>query len=235
MNYETLKRRHRAERDGYPQATSLRLHRALSWLDRSEQCAGDEDAQFIFLWIAFNAAYATAFVDEPDRAERRRFHAFVAQLVTLDARSRIAALLWHEFAASIRGLLSNQYVFPDFWRHQSGALTDAVWRERLAAGRRKANQMLQRSDVRGLLMLVLQRIYTLRNQLVHGGATWGGKVNREQVRDCTRLMARLVPVIIELMMDHPAANWGEVAYPVVSDTGNPASPAQKATHAQRQP
>ena len=47
MNYITLKERHRAERDDYPQSTSLRLHRALSWLDRAEQCEDDPDAQFI--------------------------------------------------------------------------------------------------------------------------------------------------------------------------------------------
>ena len=59
MNYEELKERHRAEREGYPPNLSLRVHRALSWLDRAEQLAEDADGQFILLWIAFNAAYAT--------------------------------------------------------------------------------------------------------------------------------------------------------------------------------
>jgi hypothetical protein len=77
MDYARLKARHRAEREGYPQNLSLRVHRALSWLDRAERAAhelvephrrpgmprgrrdADLDAQFIFLWIAFNAAHAT--------------------------------------------------------------------------------------------------------------------------------------------------------------------------------
>jgi hypothetical protein len=63
--------------------------------------------------------------------------------------------------------------------------------------------------------LVLNRLYTLRNQLMHGGATWGGKVNREQLRDCTRLLGNLVPVIIGLMMDNPDTPWGDAVYPVV--------------------
>ena len=45
-----------------------------------------------------------------------------------------------------------------------------------------------------MLSIVLSRIYVLRNQLVHGGATWGSSVNREQLRDCTRFMAKLVPL-----------------------------------------
>ena len=62
MQHATLKRRHRQERDSQPTNLSLRLHRALSWLNRAEQ-AEDDDGRFIFLWIAFNAAYATE-IDE---------------------------------------------------------------------------------------------------------------------------------------------------------------------------
>ena len=61
----------------------------------------------------------------------------------------------------------------------------------------------------------VNRIYTLRNQLLHGGATWGGAVNREQLRDCSKLLGKLVPLIIELMMDHPNTLWGDACYPVV--------------------
>jgi hypothetical protein len=68
-----------------------------------------------------------------------------------------------------------------------------------------------------VLGITLDRIYTLRNQLVHGGSTWDSKVNREQVRDCARFMAALVPVIIEIMMDNPQTVWSGAVYPVVAD------------------
>ena len=74
---------------------------------------------------------------------------------------------------------------------------------------------LGRQDTVSVLSIVLSRIYTLRNQLVHGGATWGSKVNREQLRDCANFMAKLVPLVIEVMMDHPEALWGDAVYPVV--------------------
>jgi len=66
-----------------------------------------------------------------------------------------------------------------------------------------------------VLSIVLSRIYTLRNQLVHGGATWASSVNRDQLRDCTAFMAKLVPLVIEVMLDHPEALWGDAVYPVV--------------------
>src|SRR5690606_23004038 len=53
MSFQELKQRHRQERDAQHSNLRLRVHRALSWLDRAEQ-AEDLDGRFIFLWIAFN-------------------------------------------------------------------------------------------------------------------------------------------------------------------------------------
>jgi len=61
LTHLSLKNRQRAERDKHHINLGLRVHRALSWLDRSEQCTDDYDGKFIFLWIAFNAAYANEF------------------------------------------------------------------------------------------------------------------------------------------------------------------------------
>jgi hypothetical protein len=69
MDYQALKERHRAERDALHPNLSLRVHRALSWLNRAEQLDDDPDGRFIFLRIAFNAAYATEIDErlcEPD-------------------------------------------------------------------------------------------------------------------------------------------------------------------------
>ena len=55
----------------------------------------------------------------------------------------------------------------------------------------------------------------LRNQLVHGGSTWNGSVNRDQVRNGARIMGLLVPLFIDLMMDNPQVAWGAPCYPVV--------------------
>ncbi len=59
------------------------------------------------------------------------------------------------------------------------------------------------------------RMYTLRNQLIHGGATWNSRVNRDQLRDCSAFLGKLVPYIIQLMMDNPNVLWGDACYPVV--------------------
>lgn len=219
MNFDQLKERQRAERDGWPLNLSLRVHRALSWLQGSERLAlaHDLDGQFVYLWVAFNAAYATDIEEKYRESEQQTFRGFIEKLSKLDVeRKRFDSLVWQEFSSSIRVLLDNEYVYADFWRSQNGALTKDAWKESFEAANKAAKYALARQDTVTLLSIVLSRIYTLRNQLVHGGATWGGSVNREQLRDCTSLMAKLVPLVVQVMMDHPQALWGDACYPVIA-------------------
>ena len=190
----------------------------MSWLHRAEQLAHgeDTDGQFIFLWIAFNAAYATDIDEKYREPEQLTFRGFLDKLTQLDAgKKRFDALVWTEFPKSIRVLLDNQYVFSDFWKAQNGSLPEETWKANFGAANRAAHLALGKQDTVTVLSIVLSRIYTLRNQLIHGGATWGSSVNREQLRDCTHFMAKLVPLTIEIMMDHPGTLWGDACYPVV--------------------
>ena len=218
MDFERLKARQRDERPRYPENLGLRVHRALSWLHRAEQLAhGDDvDGQFIFLWIAFNAAYATDIDEKYREPEQQTFRAFLEKLTELDkGHKRFDALVWTEFPKSIRVLLDNKYVFVEFWRAQSGVIPPEEFERAFAAANHAAKVALGKQDTVTVLSIVLSRIYTLRNQLVHGGATWHSSVNREQLRDCTNFMAKLVPLVIEVMMDHPETLWGDAVYPVV--------------------
>jgi hypothetical protein len=214
MDHSALKARQRAERSAFHENLGLRVHRALSWLDRAERQSDDLDAQFIFLWIAFNAAYATEIDERYRLSEQATFRAFLQKLNDLDSQQRIADLIWTEFPGSIRVLLDNQFVFQDFWSFQNGSITADEWKQRFDAARKAARRALGERNTVTVLSIVLSRIYTLRNQLMHGGATWSSSVNRTQVRDCTNLLGKLVPLVIEIMMDHPETLWGDACYPV---------------------
>lgn len=59
MEVSLLKHKKQELKETFSTNLSLRVHRALSWLERSEQCSTEDIvSQFIFLWIAFNSAYA---------------------------------------------------------------------------------------------------------------------------------------------------------------------------------
>ncbi len=141
MQFQSLKQRHRQERDAQHPNLRLRVHRALSWLDRAEQ-ADDLDGRFIFLWIAFNAAYATEIDERQRLSEQETFKAFLEKLCSLDESKRIDALVWQAFSGSIRVLLDNPYVFQSFWDHQSGKIDEPTWKSRFASGKRAAQQAL---------------------------------------------------------------------------------------------
>lgn len=70
-------------------------------------------------------------------------------------------------------------------------------------------------DTLVVLGIVFDRLYVLRNQLVHGGTTWNSRVNRQQVGDGASLLRDLVPVTLELMLDRPEVDYGGIAFPVV--------------------
>ena len=214
MSYERLKQRQRAERHTHNENLALRTHRSLSWLNRAEQ-AEDLDGQFIFLWIAFNAAYATEIDERLRLSEQETFKLFLNKLCELDQRNTLEKLVWQAFPGNIRVLLDNPFVFQSFWDYQNGKLSHEDWQQRFIAGKQRAKIALGSRDTATVLAVVFSRLYTLRNQLIHGGATWNGQVNREQLRDCVAILGQLVPLVIEIMLDNPNTLWGDACYPVV--------------------
>ena len=153
MNYKELKQRQRAERHTHNENLALRTHRSLSWLNRAEQ-AEDLDGQFIFLWIAFNAAYATEIDERLRLSEQETFKAFLNKLCQLDQNNTLEKLVWQAFPNSIRVLLDNPYVFQSFWDYQSGKLTHDQWQQRFSAGKHRAKTALGSRDTATVLAVV---------------------------------------------------------------------------------
>jgi hypothetical protein len=214
LDYSHLKERQRSERESYPENLSLRVHRALSWLHRAESCENDLDGQFIFLWIAFNAAHAQELACL-NLSEAATFSQFVSKICDLDQNKGLTKLVWDVYPSSIRLLLDNQYVFQPFWDQQNGHHNAVNWQEKFDKAKQQANTALAKQHTDKIIELVLTRLYTLRNQIMHGGATWNRQVNRSQLLDGANLLGKLVPIIIEVMMDNPLALWGGANYPVI--------------------
>lgn len=215
FNHSILKTRHRSFRGAFSPSLSLRTHRALSWLDRAEQETSDDDARFLFLWIAFNAAYANELPDRQAFTERRLLVRFLNRLVMSDRDSLLHEIVWNQFSNSIRVLIDNKFVFQPFWDHRSGRVSEREWREGFDKSKAAAHRALGRTDTTRVLAVVFDRLYTLRNQIVHGGATWNSGVNRAQMKDGASILGHLVPVVIHLMMENHDQVWGEACYPVV--------------------
>ena len=221
LNHAALKAKQRSLRDGFPEEVGLRIHRAISWIGCAESQKGlrGDDARFVFLWVAFNAAYAirSDYEDPKSPSERERFQRFFDQLDRLDADRRIYGAIWDRFSGPIRTLMDNKYLFQPMWRFMHGSHREEDWEEKFRRSHKrflKAAQHGNRNEAK-LLGMLFDRLYVLRNQVVHGGATWNSQVNRDQVRDGARIMGFLMPLIVDIMMDNPTADWGTPLYPVL--------------------
>jgi hypothetical protein len=228
LHPDRLKEKQRALRGGFSLPLTLRVHRALSWLMRAHRDGDDLDTRFIHLWIGFNAAYAGDLeraLEEDEGAgrrpgapnERQRFEEFFRTLVRLDSEGRIYKALWTRFPQEIRILLDNRYVFAPFWKHQAGLPGGGGWEISFAAAKRAAHAALAAGDTPVVLSILFDRLYVLRNQLLHGGATWNSAANRAQVRDGATILGHLLPLFIDLMMDNPDEDWAMPLYPVIED------------------
>lgn len=224
LDFETLKKKQRDLRDGFPQDLSLRVHRAISWGLRSEKKSEDVDVRFLLLWIGFNAAYSQVPAEfirgDSGPPERELFKTYFKTLVDIDKKDRIYDAVWEKFYpkdAPHPKWVENKYVFAPFWDDVHKKIGRGDWSSELAKSKRRFRYARENMSTASLLAEVFDRLYTLRNQLMHGGATWDSDVNREQVNDGAEIMGWMLPIFIDLMMENPNESWGEPFYPVVDN------------------
>ena len=213
MTSQTLKRKLKALEGQLSETHAIRIHRALSWLKAAEEQEKNQDLRLICLWVSANSLYAMDEASFEALPERERFADFVDRLVQLDESTKLYHLLWNKFSGPVRLLIENKFIYSPFWNYQRGETRD--WEKGFHQSITDASNALAKKNVNYLLRIVLDRLYVLRNQLIHGGATYTSQINRAQVRDGANILISLLPVIIEIMMDNPKANWGKIYYPPI--------------------
>jgi len=201
---------------GGDQPTSIRFHRACSWMARVEAMPEDQDHDLglVSLWIAFNSLYGQwdACKREP-RPDRESWRAFVDRILKLDGDGYIVATL-QEHKRLVMALLEDQYLSDYFWKQPSV--------KRAGQAKRKADdaQTWYREE-RWTMILdeILERVYLMRCQLVHGAATYGGKLNRTSLKRCVVMLQRLLPAVLGVWIERGAdEDWGPMYYPPLRPT-----------------
>lgn len=190
--------------------TTIRFHRACSWLQRGADLGdSDHDLKLLSLWIGFNALYGSW---DPDRCqpapERETWQSFLSRLLAQDASQHLATVL-QEHKPLVMSILEDEYLSGFFWGDPGP--------ER--AGRSKRVMYDARTwYVTGrwgaILDRVMDRIYFLRCQLVHGAATHGGQLNRQSLRRCVTLLEQVLIGTLQAFIDHGSdVDWGLMCYP----------------------
>ncbi|MBE0472306.1 MAG: hypothetical protein IBX55_22705 [Methyloprofundus sp.] len=132
-----------------------------------------------------------------------------------DTDNKVHKELWQQFTQAIRVLLDNQYVFQPYWNHHNGIAGYEDWENRFHKAKQATQLSIMNQEIATVLSIVFSRLYTLPNQIIHGGASSNSQVNRQQLKDASQILNLLVPPMVEIMMNNPDHPWGEACYPVV--------------------
>jgi hypothetical protein len=168
----------------------IRIHRACSWMQRVEEIAGEasEDSMVILRWIALNSLYGRW--DESAREpvnERASLRTFYDAVLEIDADDCIGAML-EEHRKLVMSIFDDEYLNKWFWEEPT---------DRRAAKSKKTKFNARTWYVEGrhalILDRLLDRVYFMRCQLVHGAATHGSSLNRTALRRCAMMLGHLLP------------------------------------------
>ena len=178
------------------------------------------------MWIAFNAAYAHETLDNLGIPTKERYAEFFSKLLRLDGKKEVLAAILSKRSDIFEHLIDNYYVFLPFWRDTAGLPDGANWEYDLDQSKKDFDEALDKGDANGTqiaLSILFDRLYDLRNQVMHGGARHRSPNNRRQVEPGAEVMALLVPIFIRLMKANPPpkVDWGELDYPPIHDPDEP--------------
>ena len=96
----------------------IRVHRALSWLERAPEVDSEDqpDGRLLYSWIAFNSVYSVWDEDAGFPAkDREAWQAFIGRLLDLDTGELLAKQLV-VLRPQVLALLENKFLDPRFWR-----------------------------------------------------------------------------------------------------------------------
>ena len=197
-----------------------RLQRAIGWFCHSQKDNRTPQEKFIFLWIAFNALYGIGGTTFGSGSKSMRD--FLRKILKVDGGEKLSRNLhWHPFRRDIRNLFSLRQAYKEFWDAIYAPKIGDAWKggfEAEIVDLKKA--LLSDGKFTGrLLCLLFNRLYVVRNQLLHGAMSentlWGSR----QVSCGVTLLETLVPQMIDIILDG-REDWGKIPYPQVGDKPN---------------
>lgn len=173
----------------------------------------DYDMALLSQWIAFNSLYGQW---DPVRQEplpdRDCWRRFLSRILAMDASSHVADML-RDQRKLVMLILDDEYLSGYFWQEPTS---------KRAGQSKKAKYDAQTWYIEGNWTMisdrVLDRIYLMRCQLVHGAATHHSQLNRAALHRCSQMLGKYLLAIMTVFIDHGADHdWGVMCYPPLSN------------------
>lgn len=215
LDHARLQRIYFARQNRLNRHFNSRMRRALSWLERAEQETDDPHAGYIFYWISLNAGYLPQLddINQKEAAKRRKYFNMISEC---DSRKLTHELVWQKRNVEIKRLLKNEFIYGPFWE-VNDPISNVSWKPGFRSQGREINKAFKTQNTAKILNILFGRLYVLRNQLIHGNATWQGSRNRRQVEDGYKIISKLQHLFLLTMLNNPNRDWGKVSYDLYAE------------------
>ena len=203
-----------------------RLQRADSWIQAASDLQPERMHEaFIFLYIAFNCLYGRRKYEGDEAQIEEDLDAFFSKILAMHRRDaeeggtilRTALAACHQDGAV---LIRDRFLVNRYWR---GTQPPAMLQTKLNKEALGALEALADGDHREFLSLVFRRISVLRNQVMHGCATYGARsYGRAALAKALRVLRVLIPAFYQLVRQygHDLA-WDPIPYPRLGSQQHP--------------
>src|SRR6266571_2842092 len=189
----------------------LRCDRAQSWIKRAGATV-DVDAKFVFLCVSFDSLFGQAKY----LGRKSDLSVFLATAIQADEDASLPAAMMLVRAEALV-LTRLKYLYPKYW-------TDGLsvgLQEEITRNANRVNQKWGVGRPQDCLQMLYRRLYVLRNQVMHGAAKAGSRINRDSLESAVPVLSATVPVFREIVSKHPDDDWGAVPYRPLRRFGEP--------------
>lgn len=188
--------------------TSIRIHRACSWLQRTELIEDGEDLDIVLLcrWIAFNSLYGQWDSNRREPLlDRECWSSFLDRILALDQDERIKDILI-EHKRLVMAIFDDEHLVRRYWKDPS---------PKQAANAKKtkfdARTWYLQENWAIILDRMIDRIHLMRCQLAHGAATYGSRMNRTSLRRVSLMLSHMLTAVMLVIIDHGSdEDWGTI-------------------------
>ena len=203
---------------------NLRIHRSLSWLKKAAWLQDDLDLRLISLWIGLNAIYTPniepiqQITSQTERVihAKHAFSTFLGKIFKLDHEQKIYQLIWEKLRQQIDSLIENPYLFQSFWDYQNKKISQILGKEEVVLEKIRVHQILQSRDTVAVLDIIFNRLNTLYQQIILGGATYNSSFNRKHLQQCCNILITILPAFLYIVLENAEVfDTAQPFYPVV--------------------
>lgn len=198
-----------------------RVDRMKTWIALAEDTR-IEHVQFVFYWIAYEAAFQNYKKENNDGKQRKRFHERLARRDGV----KLSYILnsQHKYVAEILTLRQAHPSFWYMWDEDKNVKHPEEWEGNFKSRVESVIDSLNKGETLATLNNLFDNLAIVRNQIVHGASAGPRSLGQTQVGLGARLLKALVPSFRDSIQSRVYEDWGKPPFPRVGSEGDEECP-----------